>query len=241
MSDAVIALIGAFLGGAAAVVGAAVQARSAAKLDERRLGVDEARRREEAAEQARDRQRSLGRRYLYQYEDAVDSVRHRLENWAKRGGQRYAESKDPGYWEATTLYAMGRALGAERVLALEAVYMELEALSTDRRVELRPRAVDEALEAVMGDYLFHYHRLALAEAVLERDEAGFRLLTYTEFRRRYEDPAWNLELLLEPARAAFNALTPKALDSLERSLGALSDRVEGLIALPNADLGRPME
>jgi hypothetical protein len=230
MSEAVVALVGALLGGLAAVGGAAVQAHSARKLEDQRAAREEARRREETIEQAHKHRRSLARRYLFQYKDAVDSVLHRVDNWARQGGQQHAERRDPGYWDATTLYAVGRALGAERLLSLEAVYVELEALSDDPGVRLRQRAVDDALDHVMGDYLFHYHRLALAEAVVERDGDSFRLLTYTEFRRRYDDPAWNLELLLEPARDALNALTPGSLDSLEDSLRKVSERVAKLIA-----------
>jgi hypothetical protein len=43
--------------------------------------------------------------------------------------------------------------------------------------------------------LFCYHRLALAEAVLDRVGDEFRLLTYSEFLRRYEDPEWNLKII----------------------------------------------
>jgi hypothetical protein len=45
-----------------------------------------------------------------------------LEDWAHHGGEAWAKSVDPGYWNTTTLYALGRALAAERVLALEGAY-----------------------------------------------------------------------------------------------------------------------
>jgi hypothetical protein len=87
---------------------------------------------------------------------------------------------------------MARALGAERVLALEGIYLDIEALWPGGR--LPPRAVEGALRDAVGEDFFQYDRLALSEAVLDRVHDGFRLLVYSEFRRRYEDPAWN-ELL----------------------------------------------
>jgi len=77
-------------------------------------------------------------------------------------------------------------LGAERLLALEGVYVELQALSSSADTKLPERAVEDAVRRALGQNLFYYHRLALAEAVLDRARDNFRLLTYSEFLRRYE-------------------------------------------------------
>jgi hypothetical protein len=190
----------------------------------------EKQRRAESATLLQERQRLLARRYLYQLGDAVDSLLHRVNNWAHRGGPRYAEGRHPGYWEVTSLYVVARALGAERVLALEGVYVELQALSSNEEAKLLERAIEEAERKAFRNDLFYYHRLALAEAVLDRTGEEFRLLTYSEFLRRYEDPEWNLKSLLEPVRQAFDSLPQERLENLEQSLTSLSECIKELMA-----------
>lgn len=179
---------------------------------------------QEADRQEKHLRRHLARRYLYQLMDAVDSLLHRVDNWAHREGARYSEGLHPGYWEMTSLYVIARALGAERIMALEGVYVDLEALSKGE-VRLKERVVEDAIGKALGHGLFHYHRLTLAEACLDRHGDGFRLLTYSEFLHRYEDPLWNLEVLLDPVRQAFASLRQERLDQLDRSLTSLSKRI----------------
>jgi hypothetical protein len=238
MSDAVVGLLGALVGGVAAVGGAFLQARSAAKLQVQQAEKEEIRRRAESAAHLKERQRALARRYLFQLDEAVDSLLHRLDNWTQRGGQWYAGARDPEYWEATTLYTMARALGAERVLALEGIYLDIEALWPDGTRGPRPRAVEDALRDAVGERFFQYDRLALSEVVLDRVEDGFRLLIYSEFRRRYEDPAWNE--LLEPARGALTSLGQEQLESLERSLTDVKQQIEAITeAMHDTHVARP--
>ena len=155
----------------------------------------------------------------------MDSLLHRVQNWVHRGGAEFAEGRHPGYWEITSLYAVARALGAERILDLEGVYVELQALPSSECEKLPQRAVEEAVKEAFEQDFFRYHRLALAEAVLDRTGDEFRLLIYSEFLRRYEDPEWNLESLLEPARQAFGSLNgeegSEKLKKLEQSLTSL--------------------
>lgn len=228
MSGAISSLLGAIVGGLAAIGGAWLQARNAARLQREQAARQEDERRAESAALLEERRRLLARRYLYQLGDAVDSFLSRVDNWAHRGGLAWSERLHPGYWEVTSLYVVGRALGAERVLALEGVYIELQALSSNEDSKLPERAVEEAVSRAFGQGLFYYHRLALAEAVLGRADDEFRLLTYSEFLRRYEDPEWNLKLLLEPVRQAFDSLHKERLERLEQSLTSLSARIKEL-------------
>lgn len=227
MPDAIIGLAGALLGGGAAIAGAALQARSAASLQLARAQEEESRRRVERAEELQERQRALARRYLFQLGEAVDSLLHRVDNWLRRGGQHYAGARKAGYWETTTLYAIARTLGAERLLALDAVYLDLEALWPDSHVRLRPRAIEDALRDAAGEGFFQYDRLVLSEAVLARDDDGFRLLIYSEFLQRYNDPAW--KELLEPARDALDSFSQAQLRQLEHRLTEMKQRVDETI------------
>jgi hypothetical protein len=78
----------------------------------------------------------------------VDSLQHRVDNWAHRGGLEFPEGRFPGYWEVTSLYAVARALGAERILDLEGVYVELRAISPDEAAKLPRRAVELAARPI---------------------------------------------------------------------------------------------
>jgi hypothetical protein len=228
MSDAISGLLGALVGGLAAIGGAWLQARNAARLQREQAARQDQQRRAESAAHLQERQQLLARRYLYQLGDAVDSFSHRVDNWAHRGGPAWSEGLHPGYWQVTSLYVVGRALAAERVLALEGVYVELQAFSSNEDAKLPERAVEEAVSRAFGQGLFYYHRLALAEAVLDRPGDDFRLLTYSEFLRRYEDPDWNLKSLLGPVRQAFDSLDKERLELLENSLSSLSNCIKEL-------------
>lgn len=227
MSEALIGLLGALVGGIAALGGALLQARTAERQarDEADRRAKEAR--DEADRRANDADRraseafhALAQRYLFQLQEAVDSLRSRIANWAHYGGREYSELKDPGYWEPTTIYAFGRALGAERILALEGVYVELDRLGRG----LTPFRVTRAVQSAMGG-VFFYHLLALAESVLDRGPDGFRLVTYTEFRRRYDDAQSGLQLYMKPATEALSRQTPEQLKKLEQPLAEVSEQL----------------
>ena len=126
-------------------------------------------------------------------------------------------------------------MGTERVLALEGVYVELQALASNEGERLPPRAVEEAVREAFKDKLFYYHRLNLAEAVLDRHRDEFRILTYSEFLRLYESPEQNFNSLLEPARQAFDSLNKEKLENLEQSLKSLRERIEKLTTSHNTN------
>lgn len=235
MSSAISSLLGVIVGGLAAIGGAWLQARNAARLQREAVDQQEKQRRAESAALLQERRQLLARRYLYQLGDAVNSLLHRVDNWAHRGGPRYSEGLHPGYWEITSLYVVARALAAERILALQGIYVELQALSSNEDANLPERVVEEAVRKAFGQGLFYYHRLALAEAALARSGDEFRLLTYPEFLRRYEDPEWNLKSLLEPVRQAFNSLNKERLEKLGQSLTSLSECIEELTASDNTN------
>jgi hypothetical protein len=224
MLAAVTAIIGAVVGAAAIIAAAVVQGRLSSQAD--------ARRRQEDSDSDRARlMRELAQRYLFPLKDAVVSLRKRLENWAYKDGEPWAESVDPGYWDATTLYALGRALAAERVLALEGVSAGIAECFPGLAESMKNPRVEQVVRDGL-QWLFYYHRLALAESLLDQDRDGYRLLMYTEWRRRYEDSSSGLDQLLAPTMASLRALSSETdlgrliqgLDILASELGtALND------------------
>jgi hypothetical protein len=226
MSDAIVGLVGALVGGLAALGGAIVQARASERSDLRRTEAAARQTRDDTERREAESYRELGQRYLFQLRDAVESLDARAKNWTERGGAGFAESRDPGYWRMTTLYAIGRALAAERILDLEGVYVQIETAFGQR---LARRQVEKAIERAMESELFYYHRLALAESILERGANGFRLLTYSEFRRRFADPEWELDVLLEPVTKAIAHLENTKLIRLRADLTSLAQQLDHMM------------
>ena len=110
------------------------------------------------------------------------------------------------YFETTTLYALGRALAAERLLALDGVYPQLETLYPGLGSFLIKNQIDRAL----GEGFYKYDRLVLAEAVMQRDGDRLRVSTYIEFRTRYEGQREGEAEWLAPACEAIQSITPES-------------------------------
>lgn len=153
--------------------------------------------------------------------------------WANRGGLEYSEGRFPGYWEVTSLYALARALGVNASLTWRAYTLNFRQSPRTRSRNSPGHAVEQGVTKEFG--LFRYHRMALAEAVLGRSGDEFRLLIYSGFLRRYEDPEWNLKSLLEPVRQALASAQKERFKTLEQSLTNLSASIADLTTSPNAN------
>ncbi len=161
--------------------------------------------RREERQRARDK---LVQRYLVQLQDAVESLWYRLNNLANRGGR--AEMDDE-YFGITMLYALGRVLAIERIFALEGVQPELDRYYPSLARDLQNEPLDTNLE---GIGFYKYNRLALAEAIMQRDGQGFRTGTFLEFRKLYEPTNSSERQWLDPAKKAVFALPPKRINEL---------------------------
>ena len=131
----------------------------------------------------------LVQRYLYQLQDAAESLRYRITNLEDRK-LLYAQQIGLGnyyrdYLETTILYALGRVLAVEHIFALEAVYPQLDNAYPKLGEQLRGLRLDNiGVWENLGFY--KYDRVSLAEAVIEREGDRFRPSTYLEFRRKIE-------------------------------------------------------
>ena len=95
MSGAIASLLGALVGGLAAIGGAWLQARSTAKLQWEEAARQEQQRQEERTALLRDRRRILARRYLFQLGDAVDSLQHRSTTGRIEAGSSFPKEDFP--------------------------------------------------------------------------------------------------------------------------------------------------
>lgn len=183
-----------------------------------------------------ERREAVVQRYLFQLQDSAESLWYRLRNLTYEGGRLVMQDE---YFETTTLYALGRVLAVERLLALEGVYPQLETLYPGLGSFLMERRSHYAL----GERFYHYDRLALAEAVMERDGDRHRVSTYLEFRRRYESEGQREKEWLAPAREAIESLmTPTKTKLLRKRLKQIAVRLSGETGIPSrlrAQAGAP--
>jgi hypothetical protein len=218
------ALVGGATGIIGALSGAALQGFVSYRSEQRRQAHEE-----EA--QRRTRYEALVRRYLFQLQDAVEALWHRVYNLRHEYGE---EAMTPPYLVATTIYALGRVLAAERVLTLEGVYPRLGELHRELGETLR----NDRLFLKLGFRDFQqYDRLALAEAVLERDEGGgFRPSTYLAFHSRYMDGASPEATWLERAKAAVGSLAKSKaiMDEWLALLGKIARQTSDTTGIPTS-------
>jgi len=183
------------------------------------------------AEQEHQRQ-MLVQRYLCQLQDAVESLWHRLDNLANKGGRGVME--DP-YYESTMLYALGKALASERILILDGVYAQLKDAYPQFSKYLEPHLLAGKLGLIVSN---HYDRIALAEALIEREGDHCRTCIYLDFRRRYETEGSAEARWLIPARDAIQRLgqgQPRALlDDLHELATRLAEQTGIRSSLPDA-------
>jgi hypothetical protein len=172
--------------------------------------------------------------YLLQLQDAVECLWYRLFNIYRKGGK---SAMDEGYYETSTLYALGRVLAYERILLLDGVYALLEETAPSLEWELRPslRSLDRHLA---DDGLQRYTRLALAEAAMEQGQGHHRTREYTAFVQDYRDEQLVMHSLLEPARDHISGWKskhpglPTILESLDGIARSLADETEIQTSLP---------
>lgn len=178
----------------------------------------------------REHREALVHRYLFQLQDAVEALWHRVYNVRHEGGKG---AMTPVYQASTTVYAIGRVLAAERILTLEGVYPQLKEHYPELGETLQARRL--SVELGFGNFQ-QYDRIALAEAVLERDERGFRPSTYLAFQQQYMEGAAGEASWLERARTAVGGLgeDPGRMDGWLDLLGTIAHLTSSATGIPTS-------
>lgn len=166
----------------------------------------------------REQQDALVRGFVFPLQDAVEALWHRLYNIGYEGGSGAMSAE---YRRTTTVYALARVLAAERILNVEGLAPIL------RRPEFYPELAKTLTERKLSRELSipglqQYDRIALAEAVLERDEHGIRPSTYLAFRERFGASEQGSSGWLVSAAAAVDDLDRRRIDKMLDLLGRIA-------------------
>ena len=173
-------------------------------------------------------QKKLVQQYLLQLQDAIESLWYRLDNVKNRGGRAVMKDR---YFEVSTLYALGRVLAYERILILDGIYPQLEDVNQALGNFLKTRLQNIDSQLSKGEFQ-RYNRLALAEAVMEREEGRLRTSTYMDFRHHYEGTNSLVEVSLEPAKRFIAALKGPEVAGLLDELRRTAERLGSVTRIP---------
>lgn len=167
----------------------------------------------------RRRRELLVKRYLYQFQDAIESLWLRLDNVHHHHGRETMSEND---LNVTMLYALGRVLAVERIMAFDCIYPEIDLLCPPLRLSLQAARIDGKLHDLN---FHHYDRRSLAEYVTAYEGQFTRASTYLEFRGRYERADSSERAWLAPAVKALPALYGQRGEELLNFLKPLSERL----------------
>lgn len=178
-----------------------------------------------------EQRQQLVARYLLQLQDACESLYYRLDNVRKHGGESWMldVTGSDEYYQTSTLYALGRVLALKRILLLDGVYAKIE--DADFRNRLRNH-LDEFEKQIHSPSFFKYHRLGLAELLIEQGSDHFRPATYFEFKKRYDSDPSTIAATV-PAGEFISRLGSERIDGLQDELKTLVQNLTGETCLPS--------
>jgi hypothetical protein len=143
----------------------------------------------------------LATQYFCQLQFSAQALDDRLDNLLSKSG---ATIMDDQYRRVTTLYTFACPLALERIFVLDGVYSQIH----NRYIKLGQKLRRLSLDGQLTGFNFHrYHRVALAECAIERDDSRLRLATYFEFRDRYEKAIAKNEEWIESAQVFADHIT----------------------------------
>ena len=89
------------------------------------------------------------------------------------------------YFEESTLYAISCVLAFKRILLLDGIYLQLDDNQLGKHLK-RKLLYEFDVEFDKLQFIkrfFYYDRIALAEAVMERENGNFRISTFLEVKK----------------------------------------------------------
>jgi hypothetical protein len=151
--------------------------------------------------------------YLWQMQDASESLWRRLQNLAEQPGPTVIRDT---YYEESTLYAIARFLAQKQRLGADGVYALVSGPRGPAGDRLRRslESVERELgrDAGGGNAFYRYNRLALAETAMRHTEGGTALAGYQDFVAKVKEDV-NAEFVA-PAREFVRNLDEPTLRKL---------------------------
>jgi hypothetical protein len=165
----------------------------------------------------------LIQRYLLQLQEALESLYHRLDNIKNKEASIVLEDI---YFEETTLYALGCVLAYRRILLLDGIYSQLHPPRFGIFLKEKMQNIDTEIDRLQSIFQFYrYDRLALAEALMRRQDNHLRTATYLEFKEQYEDTNSHIKKSLKPAKDFVSHLKPPEVDKLMGEVKQVAIRI----------------
>ena len=173
------------------------------------------------------------KRYLIQFQDYVESLWFRLANLRHDEGTLVMTE---GYLIYTTIYSLAVVLAYKRIMLLEGLFAEIEHLGIDLpEFKEKLNNLDSILNKMSQKYnevFQRYHRLGLAELVIEKREDHLTVQTYLDFQEQAMKEQKSPSFTMQHATAFIQRLTkdietqedlPKLMDDLKEISNMLSN------------------
>jgi len=172
-------------------------------------------------------------KYLIQLQYAVESLRYRFLNVGNQGGSLYGFKVigNEDYYAVSSLYVLGSVLAYHRIMISEGVYSQIEDLYPSFGTQLIKKF--EGLAQMLSNItvttfetsetipFFRYDKVALGDALTDKDNGHLRISSYLDFKRKYETDS-QMASSLKPAREFVEHL-PNASDDITIFLNELKD------------------
>jgi hypothetical protein len=176
--------------------------------------------------------KDLTDKYLIQLQYIIQSFSSRLYNMKNRGGAQYMTyiKGNDEYYTVSTLYALGTLLAYHRMLLLEGIYAQIEYIYPDfgslliKKFDEFGTGLDEMRiknpETFRSVKFFRYDRMALGDAITEKENNVPRLVSYLKFRNMYGTDD-SIKSALEPASQFVQNLAYAPASDLENLVNGL--------------------
>ena len=184
--------------------------------------------------------KDLTDKYLIQLQYIVQSFSNRLSNMKNRGSAEYMNyiTGNDEYYTVSTLYALGTILAYHRILLLEGIYAQIEYIYPNfgslliKKFDEFGYGLDNMKiknpQTHRSVKFFRYDRMALGDAITEKEDYVPRLCSYLKFKNMYVNDD-GIKSALEPASQFVQNLPfafPSDLEKLINGLNYIQKELE---------------
>ena len=135
---------------------------------------------------------------------------------------------DDKYFEVSTMYCLGCVLAYQRILLLEGIYSQIQQLIPGLGIFLKEKLnnmgtiIDNSSSTIS---LYRYHRLLLAESVMERENDRTITCSYLKFKQQYEENNLKMKSALLPVKDWVSSLDGSEVYPLMEGLSEIASKI----------------